>query len=81
MSLQAGSRLGPYELTSAVSVSERAGALSFGAPTRLPFPKDSFQFFGVRSLEGERFLLERWDSEAFTEPIRLIRSWPRLFEK
>ena len=72
---------GPEGVT-AVSVSERTGALDFGAPERLPFSRDAFRlFFGVRSPDGKRFLVERFDSEAFTEPIRLIRSWRKLVEK
>jgi len=72
---------GPEGVT-AVGVGERAGALDFGAPERLPFSRDSFRlFFGVRSPDGKRFLVERYDSEAFTEPIRLIRSWQKLLEK
>ena len=44
--------------------------------------RDTFDLFsGVRSLDGKRFLVERYDSEAFTEPIRLIRSWRKLVEK
>jgi Tol biopolymer transport system component len=72
---------GPEGVT-AVSVSERTGVLDFGAPERLPFSRDTFRlFFGVRSPDGKRFLVERFDSEAFTEPIRLIRGWRRLVEK
>jgi serine/threonine protein kinase/Tol biopolymer transport system component len=72
---------GPEGAT-AVSVSERAGALDFGPPERLPFSRDTFDLFsGVCSRDGKRFLVERYDSEAFTEPIRLIRSWRKLVEK
>jgi Tol biopolymer transport system component len=70
------------EGATAVSVSERSGALDFGTPERLAFSPDSFAFdFGVRSSDGKRFLVERYDSEAFTEPIRLVRNWRRLVEK
>ena len=66
----------------AVGVSERAGALEFGTPERLPFSQDAFDLgLGVRSADGKRFLVLRYDSEAFTEPIRLIRSWRKLVEK
>ncbi len=72
---------GPEGAT-AVSVGERTGALDFGAPQGLPFSPDSFRLdFGVRSPDGKRFLVERYDSEAFTEPIRLVRNWRRLVEK
>ena len=72
---------GPEGVT-AVSVGERTGGLDLGAPARLPFPRDTFRLdFGVRSPDGKRFLAERYDSEAFTEPIRLIRSWRKLVEK
>jgi Tol biopolymer transport system component len=72
---------GPDGVT-ATSVSERAGAFEVGAPERLPIPRDAFRLgYGARSPDGKRFLVERFDSEAYTEPIRLIRSWRRLVEK
>jgi serine/threonine protein kinase/Tol biopolymer transport system component len=72
---------GPEGVT-AVSVGERSGGLELGAPERFAFSRDTFRLdFGVRSPDGRRFLVERYDSEAFTEPIRLIRSWRKLVEK
>jgi hypothetical protein len=35
----------------------------------------------VFSPDGKRFLVERFDSGAFVEPIRLIRGWRRVVEK
>jgi Tol biopolymer transport system component len=76
---------------SAVSVAERGGTLEPGAPERLPFSPEDFGFgstgesgrFGlaVRSPDGKRFLVARYDSAAVVEPIRLVRSWRRLLEK
>jgi Tol biopolymer transport system component len=70
------------ESAMAVGVTERGGALEIGAPERLPFSRDTLNLdLGVRSPDGKRFLVLRYDTEAFTEPIRLIRSWRRLVEK
>jgi Tol biopolymer transport system component len=66
----------------AVAVSERASALEFGAPERLPFPADALELaFGFRSPDGKRFLVLRYSSDAFVEPIRLVRSWRPLLER
>ena len=66
----------------AVAVSERAGALEFGLPERLAFSEDALDLrLGIRSPDGKRFLVLRYASEAFDEPIRLIRGWRQLVEK
>jgi hypothetical protein len=75
----------------AVSVAARGEALELGTPERLPFSREAFGFesstgggrFGtaVRSPDGKRFLVARYDSEAVTEPVRLVRSWRRLVEE
>ena len=66
----------------AVTVSERNAVLEVGTPERLPFSPQTFRLeSGVRSPDGKRFLVERYDSEAVTEPVRLIRSWRRVVEK
>jgi len=70
------------EGATAVAVADRNGVLEPGPPERLPFPKNAIRPDGrVFSPDGERFLVERFDSEAFTEPIRLVRGWRRLVEK
>jgi eukaryotic-like serine/threonine-protein kinase len=66
----------------AVAITDRSGALEPGVPEPLPFSPQIFRLdFGVLSPDGKRFLVERYDSEAVQEPIRLIRSWRRLVEK
>jgi Tol biopolymer transport system component len=75
----------------AVSVAARGDALELGTPERLPFSREAFGFASstgggsvgaaVRSPDGKRFLLARYDSEAVTEPVRLVRSWRRLVEE
>jgi Tol biopolymer transport system component len=66
----------------AVAVTDRSGALEPGPPERLPFPKGTLRLDGrVFSPDGKRFLVERFDTDAFTEPIRLLRSWRRVVEK
>jgi hypothetical protein len=35
----------------------------------------------VFSPDGRRFLVERYDSAAVAEPIRVVRGWRRLVEK
>jgi Tol biopolymer transport system component len=80
-----------HEGASAVSVADRGGSLEPGTPQRLPISRDQFSFdsaggggrFGmaVRSPDGKRFLVARYDSQAVTEPIRLVRSWRQLVEK
>ena len=70
------------EGAAAASVGERGGSLELGAPLRLPFSSESFRLgLGVFSADGRRFLVARLESEAFTEPIRLIRGWRQLVEK
>jgi Tol biopolymer transport system component len=70
------------EGAAAASVGERSGSLELGAPLRLPFSSESFRLgLGVFSVDGRRFLVARLESEAFTEPIRLIRGWRQLVEK
>jgi eukaryotic-like serine/threonine-protein kinase len=65
----------------AVAVADRDGALEPGTPERLPFPKTTFRPDGrVFSTDGKRFLVERFDSEDVSEPIRLVRSWRRIVE-
>jgi Tol biopolymer transport system component len=67
---------------SAVAVTAGSGTIESGTPERLPFPKGTLRADGrVFSPDGKRFLAERFDSEAFTEPIRLVRGWRRLVEK
>ncbi len=66
----------------AVAVTERNGAIAIGTPERLPFSRETFRLdLGVRSPDGKRFLVERYASDAVTEPIRLVRSWRPLVEK
>ena len=75
----------------AVSVAARGDALELGTPERLPFSREAFGFASstgggsvgtaVRSPDGKRFLVARYDSEAVTEPVRLVRSWRRLVEE
>jgi Tol biopolymer transport system component len=75
----------------AVAVSERGGSLEVGAPERLPFPRRAFGFdalvrgsgigTALRSPDGRRFLLLRYDSEDVVEPVRLVRSWRRLLDR
>ena len=75
----------------AVGVAARGDALELGTPERLPFSREVFGVesstgggrFGraVRSPDGKRFLVARYDSEAVTEPVRLVRSWRRLVEE
>jgi hypothetical protein len=73
---------GSPEGTLAVGVAVRNGALEVGTPERLPFPRETISLdSGVVFSDGKRFLVERFDSEAVTEPIRLVRSWPRIVEK
>jgi Tol biopolymer transport system component len=65
-----------------VAVTERSGVLELGKPEPLPFSPQIFRLdFGVLSPDGKRFLVERYDSEAVSEPVRLVRSWQRLVEK
>jgi len=74
--------IGPPDTAMAVDVSERGGVLQFSAPQPLKFQRDTLEFgLGVQSTDGRRFLVARYDSEAFTEPIRLIRGWRQLTEK
>jgi Tol biopolymer transport system component len=64
-----------------VAVTVRGTALEIASPQRLPFNRETYRFdFGVRSPDGQRFLVERWETEAVIEPIRLIRSWRRILE-
>jgi Tol biopolymer transport system component len=66
----------------AVPVAVRNGALDPGPPERLPFPRDSLRLDSVPfSLDGRRFLVERYTSESFTEPLRLVRTWRRVIER
>ena len=66
----------------AVAVTERNGGVEMGTPERLPFSRETFRLdSGVRSADGKRFLVERFQSEAVTEPVRLVRSWRRLVEE
>jgi Tol biopolymer transport system component len=66
----------------AVPVAVRNGALDPGPPERLPFPRDSLRLDSVPfSLDGRRFLVERYTSESFTEPLRLVRAWRRVIER
>jgi Tol biopolymer transport system component len=68
----------------AVTLTEKDGALEPGLPERLPFPRGALSldaFSGVFSPDGRRFLVERYDSEAVPEPIRLVHSWRRLVER
>jgi Tol biopolymer transport system component len=66
----------------AVAVSERGAALEFGPPEHLPFPTDALALdLGVRSPDGKRFLVVRYTSEDFVEPIRLLRNWRLLLER
>ena len=70
------------DAANAVAVSERNGALDFATPERLPFSPDALDLgVGIGSTDGKRFLAARYDSEAFTEPVRLIRGWRQLVEK
>ena len=63
-------------------VALHGGVLEAGSPERLPFPKGALRPDSpVFSPDGKRFLVERFDSEAFVEPIRLIRGWRRVVEK
>ena len=64
------------------TVTDRPGAVEIGAPERLPFPQDALNLgLGIHSTDGKRFLVLRYDSETFTEPIRLIRGWRRVVER
>lgn len=66
----------------ALGVAERAGGLELGVPERLPFSVDALDLArGIRSPDGKRFLVLRYTSQPFTEPIRLIRSWRKLVEE
>ena len=66
----------------AVTVVERNGGVEIGTASRLPFSTETFRLAsGIRSPDGKRFLVERFDSEAVAEPVRLVRSWKRLVEK
>jgi len=75
----------------AVSVAAHGDALELGTPERLPFSQEAFAFesstgsgrFGaaVRSPDGKRFLVARYDSQPVIEPVRLVRSWRRLVEQ
>jgi eukaryotic-like serine/threonine-protein kinase len=64
----------------AVAVTERNGALDFGPPATLPFPRDAFADH-IQSVDGTRFVARRYDSEPYTEPVHLIRGWRQLVEK
>jgi WD40 repeat protein len=66
----------------AVAVNERNGTLELGSPEHLAFAKDSLRLDGrVFSPDGRQFLVERYDSAAVPEPIRLVRGWRRVVEK
>ncbi len=70
------------EAAEAVAVTERNGSLDFGPPERLAFSPDAFGVLaGIHSIDGKRFLAARYNSEPYTEPIRLIRGWRQLVEK
>jgi hypothetical protein len=63
----------------AVGIAERSGSLEAGVPQAPPFPKQVLRLpVRVYSSDGKRFLLQRFSGEAFTEPIRIIRSWRAL---
>ena len=65
----------------AVDISERNGGIEVGPPQRLPFPREGLRLVsGVRSPDGKRFLVERFEGEAVVEPFRLLRSWRRVVE-
>jgi hypothetical protein len=67
---------------SAVSVAEHSSALDFGPPQELPFSPDALDLdVGNLSTDGKPFLVARYDSEAYTEPIRLIRGWRQVLER
>jgi Tol biopolymer transport system component len=66
----------------AVTITEGSGAVEIGVPAQLPFSPQTYGLDpGVLSPDGKRFLVQRYDSEPAVEPIRLIRSWPRLVER